>query len=610
MAEKVKLSQIRAQFPMYADVPTPQLLGALHQKYYSDLPRDKFLSAIDYDTERKDPTADMSGLEKFVAGYGSAVPRLVRGVGQRLGMVSQEEADYANSLDAPLMKTGAGAAGNIVGNVGAALPTVAIPGANTVAGAGAIGAIQGLIAPTSSDESVLKNTLLGGVAGSGSIVAARGLNALYQGARSLAEPFFQRGREAIAGRTLQQFGVGAQDVAGLSGGPTVTGARPMLAEVIADPAAAAGAARLQGALRTIDPRTGAAMAAREVENNAARVGSLQAIAGGRDAAAAAREAAAAPAYRSAFGIDAGTAMTPELEREMATLWRSPAIQQASRAARANAANAGTNVGPANASGSIEGLHNVKLALDDMISKARGGNGTPAQRAQAQGLEAARTRLTNFIESLSPDYAQARAAYATASRPVNQADIARQVLESGSSATSDLAGNPRLMPNALLSALGDERALMQRATGRDLGGNLSAVMEPNQLATLRAVGSEVDRAAAVARAENGPGSATAQRLASGNVLRQTLGPTGLPQSWAESTMLNTLMRPIQFGYNQVAEPRIQQVIAEALLDPSRASALLQQVNAGQIRLPDNVVTQLAAAAARLSLPSAVSNRPQQ
>jgi len=610
MAEKVKLSAIRAQFPMYADVDSAQLLGALHKKYYSDIPRGQFLQSIDYDTERIDPTADMSGVQKFVAGYGSAIPRLARGVGQRLGLVSQEEVDQANAYDAPLMNTGAGTAGNIAGNIAAALPTVAIPGAATIGGASTIGAVQGFVAPTSSGESVLKNTALGGIAGGGSVIAGRGLNSLYQGARALVEPFTQRGREAIGGRVLEQFGVGARDVAGLSGNPSVTGARPMLAELIQDPAAAAGAARLQGAMRSVDPRTSAMMTAREVENNAARVGALEGIAGGRDAAAAARQATAGPAYQRAFAVDAGTAMTPELQREMTALMRSPAIQQAARAARTNAANAGRNVGPANGSGSIEGLHNVKLALDDMIAKARGGNGTPAQATQASGLEAARDRVVRFIEQLSPDYASARTGYAAASRPVNQADIATEVLRSGSSPTSDLAGVQRLMPNKLLGAMEDEGALMQRATGRNLGNDLGGVMEPNQLATIRGVVGEVDRAGAVARAENGPGSPTAQRLASQNVLRQVLGPTGLPESWAESTMLNTLMRPVQFGYNQVAEPRIQQVISEALLDPSRAAALLQQAQAGQIRLPDNVLTQLAAAAARLSAPSAVANRPQQ
>ena len=569
-----------------------------------------------------DPTEGMSGFEKFAAGYGSAVPRLLRGAGQRLGEVlpesagkalglpNQADVNEANRLDAPLLATGAGAAGNIFGNLSAAIPAVAVPGAATVGGAGVIGAIQGGLTPTSSDESTLQNMAIGGVAGSGGILLGRGLNALYQGGKSLVEPFTQAGRERISGRVLQQFGVGADDVRGLSGAPTITGARPSMAEQIADPAAAAGAARLQGGLRSADPRASTAFTAREAENNAARVNTLRGLSGadgGREAAVASRAGTAGPMYQQAFGVDAGTALTPQMQREMQTLMRAPAIQQASKAARVNAANTGTNVGPANGSGSIEGLHNVKLALDDMITAARGGQGTPAQETKARALEASRERLLSFIEQLSPEYKNARGTYAQMSRPINQMDVAGEVLSRGSSATSDLMGNPRLMPNALLSALGDEPALIKRATGRPLGGSLDGLMEPDQLAQIRGVSGEVDRAAAIARAENGPGSATAQRLASQNVLRQTLGPLGAPESWSESTLLNTLMRPVQFGYNQIAEPRIQQELADALLDPSRALALLKAAQSGRIQLPDNAIMQLTEAAARVTPSTLATNR---
>lgn len=236
----------------------------------------------------------------------------------------------ANRIDAPLLATGAGSVGNILGNVAAAIPAVAIPGAATVPGAAAIGAAQGSLTPTSSGESVLKNAAIGGAAGAGGIYFGRGLNALYQGGRALVEPFTQAGRERIGGRVLQQFGVGADDVRGLSGAPTITGARPMMAEQIADPAAAAGAARLQGGLRAADPRASTAFAAREAENNAARVNTLRGLTGsdgGRDFAVANRAGTAGPMYQEAFAVDAGTAITPKMQREMQTLLRAPAIQQ-------------------------------------------------------------------------------------------------------------------------------------------------------------------------------------------------------------------------------------------------------------------------------------------
>lgn len=100
-----------------------------------------------------DPTRDMGGFGKFVAGYGKAGADMVRGVGQRLGMVSQSDVDEAKHLDAPLMNTGAGKAGHLVGSVADSLPAAAIPGAGTVVGATAIGAGLGLIQPTASDDS-------------------------------------------------------------------------------------------------------------------------------------------------------------------------------------------------------------------------------------------------------------------------------------------------------------------------------------------------------------------------------------------------------------------------------------------------------------------------
>jgi len=54
---------------------------------------------------------------------------------------------------------------SLVSNIGMAAPTALIPGANTLTGAGVIGAAQGLINPAESSEERLLNTAVGGVAG-------------------------------------------------------------------------------------------------------------------------------------------------------------------------------------------------------------------------------------------------------------------------------------------------------------------------------------------------------------------------------------------------------------------------------------------------------------
>lgn len=560
---------------------------------------------------RTDPTRDMSTTQKFLAGAGKAFTDVGRGVKQlidipataleetfggeklsrALGMPTAKdsaaatEADINDSKrrDAPLMNTTAGKVGNVTGAVATALPTVFIPGVNTVTGSALVGAGLGFAQPVAEGESRLQNTAVGGVAGALGPVVARTVAAGYKGAKALVEPFTAKGRDAIAGRTLQRFGVEAGDVAGATSAPTVTGARQTLAEQITRPEAAAGAARLQDSVRTLDPEIAARMTAREVENNAARVGTLRELAGEggqREFYQASRSQAAKELYDQAFSVGMDLSKMSAAERgEVTKLLKTPAIRDAMKAAQEIAQNQGTNLS-GKASGSIEGLHNMKLVLDDQIANL--SNGTVSQVNKAKAIQAARDRLVTFMERVSPGYGEARATYAAMSKPINQMDVADTLFRRGTSATSDLGGTPRLMPDRFVNLLKNEEATVKAATGRDLG-KLSQVLDPEQFQKVMVVGQELDKAAAVGRAANGPGSATAQRLASQNVLRQLLGPTGLPESWAESTLLNTAMRPVQFAYNGVAEPKIQAVLADLLMNPAKAQAALQAARTAPQRL---------------------------
>lgn len=546
-------------------------------------------------------TSGMSTTQKFLAGAGKAFTDVGRGVKQlidipataleeafggeklsrAMGLPTAKESAAQTQTDineakrngAPLMQTTAGKVGNITGAVATALPTVFIPGVNTVTGSALVGAGLGFAQPVAEGESRLQNTAVGGTAGALGPVIARTAAAGWKGGKALLEPFTAKGRDAIAGRTLERFGVTAGDVAGATGKPTVTGAMPTLAEQVTDPAAAAGAARLQDAMRAVDPEIAGKFAAREASNNAARVNTLRELAGEggqREFYQAARSGAAKELYDNAFSVGMDLSKMSAAERgEITKLMKMPAIKDALKAAQEIAANQGTNLA-SKPQGSVEGLHLMKLSMDDQIANL--SNGTVSQINKAKAIQAARDRLVTFIERVSPGYGEARATYAGMSKPLNQMDIADTLFRKGTSATGDLAGNPRLMPEKFVNLLKNEEATVKTATGRDLG-KLSQVLEPEQLQKVLAVGQELDRAAAVGRAANGPGSATAQRLASQNVLRQILGPTGLPESWAESTLLNTAMRPVQFAYNGVAEPKIQAVLADLLLDPSRAQAVL-------------------------------------
>lgn len=126
---------------------------------------------------RIDPTEGMSGLQKFAAGAGKAFVDIGRGVKQlsAMGPLNEEgrkrqqdiqaEIDESKRLDAPLMARGAGRAGNIAGNVAASIPLAAVPGANSLVGAAAIGGATGAVQPVASDESRGRNIAVGAAGG-------------------------------------------------------------------------------------------------------------------------------------------------------------------------------------------------------------------------------------------------------------------------------------------------------------------------------------------------------------------------------------------------------------------------------------------------------------
>jgi len=106
-------------------------------------------------------------LENLRAGAGKYFTDLGRGVGQKLGLTSYQDVADSRALDAPLMATTSGKVGNIGAGILTAAPAMAIPGANTVAGAAAIGGVTGALQPAASTREAITNPLLGAAVGAG-----------------------------------------------------------------------------------------------------------------------------------------------------------------------------------------------------------------------------------------------------------------------------------------------------------------------------------------------------------------------------------------------------------------------------------------------------------
>lgn len=111
------------------------------------------------------PERDMSAGQRFLAGAGKAVHDVGMGIGQLLGTTNRADVEEQRKTDAPLMATTAGKVGNFAGAVGMAAPTALVPGANTVAGAGVVGSLMGLLQPSTSTKETLTNVALGGTGG-------------------------------------------------------------------------------------------------------------------------------------------------------------------------------------------------------------------------------------------------------------------------------------------------------------------------------------------------------------------------------------------------------------------------------------------------------------
>lgn len=564
--------------------------------------------------EKHDPTEGMSGGERFAAGMGQAmnstrlglkqagatVADFTQGIDTRSGALRtprrdavRGEIEETRRLDAPLLDTAGGMAGSVAGNVAIMAPTMFVPGANTMAGAAGIGAVSGLLQPSASTAETLQNTAMGGALGPAALGAGRALVAGAQGAKALVEPFTSAGREKIAARTLQAFAGGperAAEAAARINAPrsVLPGVQPTTAEVSGN----AGLAQLERALRN-NPDLVTTLTERLQGNRGAMLNALQGIAGddaAMAAAKAARESAAKPLYASAEA-----ARVPGDETLQALLGR-PSMKHAIARAEQLAREAGENIklgqdvpasvqstGVLDANGQPitvdvpaqfaeytgRGLHYLKMAMDDLLEDpAAHGIGGNEARAIAQ----TRGQFLDWFEKSVPDYQAARQTYAAQSRPINQMEIGRELVNKFQPALADFGADSSTTAATYARALRDGDVTAQRATGMP-NATLGRVMAPEQMNTLREVAEQLARRANADNLGRSPGSPTAQNLVSQNLLRQLLGPMGLPESVGENALLQTLLRPAQWA-GKVAEPRVLNRLAEIVLTPEEAANALR------------------------------------
>lgn len=560
----------------------------------------------------RDVTQDMSRTEKFMAGAGKAVVDTARGAGQAarewmdtlvtpqnlthmitggktptmgdsMGLPTRTDIDEVKKLDANLMNTGWGMAGNVTGNVAMALPLARIKGASTILGGGIIGAGQGALQPVGTDDSRAQNMVVGGAAGAAVPAAIRAAKVLRAG---LVDPFTSAGQTKIAASVIKR--AAADPVAVTEKLRTARGATPGFNLTAGQAADDAGVGALERTVRATDP---AGFDAVDKSQRGALVDALRSLAKtpeDRAAAVAARDSAVKPLYATAKStvVDGDPAIEALLKR--------PSMNAAQQRAATIAAERGDNFAisagrpeqtvasglldaqgnpmqqtiaatPAKLGGTA--LHDLKMGLDDAIGSPGTGGMQGAERNAAMGTK---DEFAQWLENKIPAYAQAKSTYADMSRPINQMDIGSELSKRFTPALADQGGLPfKSTAGAYANALRNGDQLARNVTGMG-GASLDAIMEPAQLQLLQGVAKDSATKAAAESIGRGAGSDTVQKISMSNLAAEAGVPNWManvarvPGGWAKRA------GDVLYGSS---DEQIRGRLSELLRNPDQAAQAL-------------------------------------
>lgn len=548
--------------------PEFDIVAKAYQQAKSD-GGDKAAAQLEADRKQYAPTVGMSGFEKFSAGVGKSVYDTARGLGQFVGAVSREDVGDARARDKALSDTGWGKAGEISGNITQMVPLAFVPGANTVKGASVIGGLTGLAQQSESTGETMQNAGLGALAGGGSILAGRGLAAAYQAISGALRPMTKGGQRQIAAELLQTSATNPQAASKRLAGARelVPGSAPTVGQASDD----AGLAQLERTLFN-KPETAGPLNMRYQAQQAARQKAIGDVAGSAEHRAAIEEGRrifAGEDYGKAIAegldVDMAKAMKPQID----SLMKRPSIREAKNVAKSLAAEKDIDLKDF---GSVEGMDWLKKALDNQISKAQ-ANGTSVGKARLDALIQTKDDLMKTLEQIAPAYKTANDNFAVMSKQVNAGDVAADL--QGRLYKDAQFGGSKELGATYRNALSDALESIKKQTGQNRA--LDEVMPRGDVNALEAVARDLVRKESGQTLGRAVGSPTMQNMLGQNLMQRIVGPMGAPQGMAQNALMQTLSRPYGF-VARAAEPSINDLLAEAMVNPELARQLLQQAAA--------------------------------
>ena len=269
-----------------------------------------------------------ASVNNSLAGIGKAFSDFGQGVKRNIGIASADDVKETRQLDAPLMAKSAGFYGNMAGNTALLLPSMLAPGTATIPGAALLGGAFGALSPFEDRQEQAKNTAINAGGGMLGNIVGKSLASAYGIGKNAMQPLFEKGRDAMRGRLLEEFVKDpSRAVKALENGSKelVPGSMPTAAEAAsADPLnSISGLAQLSKQIEQ-HPAGKQMFVDRNASNNAARVDAVRSVAGDvgeREWLAANRSAVSNKMYGDAIekGLDP-KAMTPEALANIATFY--------------------------------------------------------------------------------------------------------------------------------------------------------------------------------------------------------------------------------------------------------------------------------------------------
>lgn len=510
-------------------------------------------------------------LDTLIIGAGRTADRVVKGMqqiyyGARGDQTALEDLKQRAQDDdrayAPLQEARPWATG-----IGEALPAMALPAGSTATLLGnagrmaALGALPGVLEYGSLGDRATKG-LVGAVAGAAVPLGGAAVKSAY----SFAEPLFNKGREAVVGRTLNRVAGDATDVVTKlkNAQPLVAGSMPTAAEV----AESGGIAALQRSASAANPE---AYTRRAMEQASARLNALRSVAGDDAALAAAktaRESAADALYRQA---DVGVA---PVDSFFSSLMQRGQFSKAVKRAQELANDKGlADIFMRDAQGKPvaligEGAHLIKKALDEA---AEVGSSSYTGRFAAETAGNTNKLFQDWLQRSIPEYDAAKTTFAAMSKPINQMEIGRDLLNKVQPALADYGALGRETSASFARALRDADATAARATGFS-GARMRDVLTPDQLALVEGVAKDLARKANAQDLGRGVGSDTFQKLSMQNIAEQS----GMPRLVGGLLDMPGVSRATAWAYRDT-DAKMQSMLADALLDPQKAAALMELAN---------------------------------